>query len=125
MAAEVKRLGAIPSLVTPLTRRSFKGAQVVENLSKERQATIAAAQGGQYSYIDLNAESIRYINAIGSNSASKYNLKEGDSTHLNTNGGLVFGQMVANLVSNKIPGLSGIFKKNEKITAAIKAGKPA
>jgi len=98
---------------------------VVENLANERKATIAAAQGGSYLVLDLNAESTRYVNAIGQSAASKYNLKEGDMTHLNSNGGLVFGQMVANLLTSKVPDLGRVLKRNERIATALKAGKPA
>ncbi|KAF2423677.1 GDSL-like Lipase/Acylhydrolase [Tothia fuscella] len=125
MAAEVKSAGAIPILVTSLTRRTFQGNKVVENLSNERTAAMAAAKSGGYKFIDLNVESTRYVNAIGQSNANKYNLAEKDFTHLNDHGGVVFGRMVADLISQAIPEAGKAFKKNEAISSAIKAGKPA
>jgi hypothetical protein len=125
MAAEVKAAGATPILITSLTRRTFQGGKVVENLSNERNAAIAAAKSGGYKYIDLNAESTRYINAIGSGNANKYNLAEKDFTHLNDHGGVVFGRMVADLISQAVPEAGKAFKKNEAMSSAIKSGKPA
>src|ERR1700761_4881350 len=83
MAAEVKSAGGTPILTTPLTRRTFQGPKVVENLAEQKTATIAAAKGGSYASIDLNAASTRFINAIGQTAANKYNLAEKDYTHLN------------------------------------------
>jgi lysophospholipase L1-like esterase len=104
-AREVKSAGGTPILVTPLTRRTFKGSKVVENLSEQRTATIAAATGGGYSYIDLNMASTKYINEIGQSKAMQYNLADKDYTHLNTRGSVLFGRMVANLLVDKFPDL--------------------
>jgi len=125
LAGEVKSNGGIPILVTPLTRRSFNGNKVSENLSRERSATLNAARSGGYQSIDLNSESTRYVNAIGPNNAHKYNLESKDNTHLNEKGGIVFGRMVADLVSDRIPSLRSVFKKNEAMSSAIKSGKLA
>jgi lysophospholipase L1-like esterase len=125
MAAEAKSAGATPILITSLTRRTFQDGKVVENLSNERQAAISAAKSGGYKYIDLNAESTRYVNAIGQGNANKYNLAEKDFTHLNDHGGVVFGRMVADLISHALPEAGRAFRKNEAISSAIRAGKPA
>jgi len=66
--------------VTPLTRRSFTSPHnASDSLHDQRVATIAAATGSQTRYIDLNAASMAYVNAIGSKAAQEYDLKEGDS----------------------------------------------
>jgi lysophospholipase L1-like esterase len=106
-ASEVRSAGGTPVLVTPLTRRTFKGGKVVENLTEQRSATIAAATGGGYKYIDLNLASTKYVNDIGQSKAMQYNLAEKDYTHLNTKGSELFGQMVANLLVNRFPDLEG------------------
>ena len=127
LAAEVKAGGGTPILVTPLTRRSFSGnpPKVTENLSKEQTATIEEAQKTDTLYIDLNKASTDYVNKIGTEAADKYNLKEGDRTHLNPHGGVVFARIVADLLSSKYPQLAKSIRPDDAMTALISAGKPA
>lgn len=73
--------------------------------------------------LDLNAESTRYLNAIGESNAQKYNPGSSDKTHLNAKGTAVFGRLVADLVASTVPALKSAFKTDEKASAAIKAGK--
>ncbi|KAI8939134.1 hypothetical protein NX059_004968 [Plenodomus lindquistii] len=127
-AAEVVTAGATPILVTSLTRRSFdsKTKKVKDSLKNERVATIDVATSGSYHYIDLNTASADYVNAIGSTEAQKYNLAADDTTHLNKHGGEVFSRIVADLVLSKYPTeFDGFVKKNDALSALIKAGKPA
>ena len=85
--------------------------------------TIEAAKSGGFKVIDLNSESRKFVKAIGQAGASRYNLKEGDNTHLNEQGSLVFGRMVADLMIAIMPELREYFKLDEKLSAAIKSGK--
>ncbi|KAH9861821.1 hypothetical protein J1614_011574 [Plenodomus biglobosus] len=127
-AAEVIQAGGTPILVTPLTRRSFdsKTKRVIENLSNERTATIDVANSKSLHYIDLNKASTDYVNAIGSAEADKYNLAAGDRTHVNEHGGVVFARIVSDLISEKYPSeFDGFVKKDDALSALIKAGKPA
>jgi hypothetical protein len=94
-------------------------------LARQRQLTLETAKSGGFMVIDLNYESRRFVKAIGEASASKYNLKDGDNTHLNKQGSFVFGRMVADLIIEIIPDLKEYFKQDEQLTAAIKAGKAA
>ena len=127
MAADVKSAGGTPVLVTPLTRRSFSGRpeRVTENLARERNATISVAQSTGTWFIDLNKASEDYVNAIGSGEADGYNFKEGDRTHLNPHGSVVFARMLADLLSTKYQQLAPAFKVNTSMSALISAGKPA
>jgi lysophospholipase L1-like esterase len=106
-----------------LTRRTFSGASISRNLENERKYTIQAAEAGNFPYIDLNKVSSGFVERIGQAAADKYNLKDGDRTHLNKHGSDVFGRMVADLIVEKIPGLASSFVKDEKTSGAIKAGK--
>jgi hypothetical protein len=117
-----------------LTRRQFSGAKITDSLDKEAASTIKIARldicpsgsgKGPCPYIDLNAKSKEYVTRIGQAAAEKYNLKEGDRTHLNKHGSDVFGRLVADLIVEKIPSLASAFKKDERLSGLIKAGKPA
>lgn len=104
LATEVKEAGGTPILVTPLTRRDFSSEhEAADNLADQRLATIAAANSTSTWYIDLNQASLQYVDAIGNESAQVYNLNEGDETHLNDYGSLVFGTMVADLILGHPP----------------------
>ena len=116
-------VGCCQILLTPLTRRVFQNNEVKKSLANERQATIRAA-GSNTAWVDLNRESELYINAIGRINAKKYSLKDGDDTHLNGHGASVFGRMVADLIAARLPELAGAFKKDEKLSSAIKKGVP-
>jgi len=111
--------------VTPLSRRSYSGKSPSDNLARQRELTISAAKSGGYAVIDLNSASRKYLTSIGQSAAMKYNLKDGDNTHLNKHGSSVFGRMVADLIAEALPETAGYFKKDEAMTAAIKAGKAA
>lgn len=63
--AEVRATGAIPILVTPLTRRSFKGGTLDNDLAPWAVATRRIAQEAGVPLIDLNAESSAAVQAMG------------------------------------------------------------
>jgi hypothetical protein len=126
MAKEVATAGATPILVTPLTRRTFSGGKVVENLKNETIATLQVAKDSSRHFIDLNKASTKYVNAIGQAAADTYNLASGDRTHLNEWGGVVFARIVSDLLVASYPSeFSGVTVANATLSATIKAGKVA
>ncbi|KAH8727741.1 SGNH hydrolase-type esterase domain-containing protein [Phaeosphaeriaceae sp. PMI808] len=126
MADEVVAAGGIPILVTPLTRRTFSGGKVVENLANETAKTISVAKEKSRYYINLNKASTAYVNAIGSAAADKYNLASGDRTHVNEWGGVVFARIVSDLLLEAYPDrFKDVTVANATLSATIKAGKPA
>ncbi|GLA30324.1 hypothetical protein AnigIFM63326_008529 [Aspergillus niger] len=128
-AKDVKNAGGTPILVTPLSRRNydnFTGTPlVIENLAEQRAATIDAAKNTDTSYIDLNKASTDYLNSIGPADAYTYNLASDDYTHLNGEGSIVFGGMVASLIDQDFTELKsdGYVKVNAKLLAALEEGK--
>jgi lysophospholipase L1-like esterase len=121
-AEEVTSALATPILVTPLTRRVFSGGAVVENLSNERTATIDVADGLGVGFIDLNQASTDYVNAIGGSAADAYNLAQGDRTHVNAWGGVVFGRMVSDLLVEKFEDVKAWTVANETLSGLIRDG---
>ncbi|KAH6643720.1 SGNH hydrolase-type esterase domain-containing protein [Boeremia exigua] len=125
-AAEATSAGATPILLTPLTRRSFSGGKVIENLANETAATIEVAEANGLHWINLNEASTKYVNAIGSSAADKYNLAAGDRTHVNEWGGVVFSRIVSDLLVGKYPEeFESATLKNETLSALIAAGTAA
>jgi len=124
-ALEAKKAGAIPILLTPLTRRVFSNGKVVQSLANERARTIVAAESKNYRWIDLNIASENYVNAIGQTAASKYNFEAGDWTHLNDYGGVVFARLVSDLLVKKYSEIGKVTTANSTLSKAIAAGVPA
>lgn len=75
-------------------------------------------------YIDLNAASERYINAIGKEAASRYNWEVEDWTHLNDWGSVVFGRMVSDLLVDKYARFEEFTVRNRTMSRLIREGKP-
>jgi lysophospholipase L1-like esterase len=62
---EVRAAGAEPVLVTPLTRRSFKDSQLVDDLAPWADATRAVARESSTALLDLHGDSGRAVAAMG------------------------------------------------------------
>lgn len=112
MARDILAAGGTPILLSPLARRDFDAdGTVVDNLHDYRLATKAAfqevsstaASGLLPRFCDLNAASLAYVAALGSDDAQQYNLSGGDTTHLSLHGSTVFGRMVADLLLGHPP----------------------
>jgi len=93
---EARALGAVPVLVTPLTRRSFNGAWVKDDLAPWSAATRDVARRHKVALIDLNRLSAAAVQAMGSQEADTL-AQEGafDHTHLGLKGAGVFSGIVA------------------------------
>jgi len=106
MANQVKSAGGTPIILTSLTRRTFTGDKVDDSLANVAEAAKKAAASTGVTLLDLNDVSRKYVQAIGSSNADKYNLAQGDRTHLNAAGTVVFGRIVADLIVGWKPALS-------------------
>ncbi|KAI0439024.1 SGNH hydrolase-type esterase domain-containing protein [Xylaria telfairii] len=126
LAGDIQALGGTPLLITPLTRRDFpSNNSATDSLHEQRLATISAAEAAGAPYLDLNAASLAYVDAIGADAAHAYNLGAGDNTHLNAWGSVVFGRIVADLLLEQEPGLEQWIAANETLSELIREGLPA
>jgi lysophospholipase L1-like esterase len=64
-AQEARQLGGVPVLVTPLTRRSFHGQYLHNDLAPWADATRKAAAREHAVLLDLNADSYAAVQAMG------------------------------------------------------------
>ena len=62
---EVRAAGAVPILVTPLTRRTFKDGKLVDGLGPWAEATAAVASESGTVLLDLHSDSMAAIAALG------------------------------------------------------------
>ncbi|KAF5562846.1 acetylesterase [Fusarium napiforme] len=108
--------------ITSLTRRTFQNGEVVQNLKEWAAETIAAAGDVGAQYLELNKASTDYVNAIGNENAQRYNWGEGDRTHLNPAGEIVFGRMVVDLLLEAREDFSSSFTSNKALSDKIANG---
>ncbi|KAF7327847.1 Carbohydrate esterase family 12 protein [Mycena kentingensis (nom. inval.)] len=101
---QIRSLGGEPVLVTSLTRRTFDANGTISDaLGPWASETILIAQQLGTHLLDLHASSITYCQAIGPDAAHRLNRTPDDNTHLNNNGTIVFGRMVADLLTASFP----------------------
>jgi len=116
---EARALGAVPVLVTPLTRRSFRQGYVQDDLAPWAATVrkIAAATGTPL--VDLNALSLAAVQAMGPQQANKL-ARTGanfDHTHVGPLGAQRFSDIVARELLRKVPDLAPAFAPGERTAA--------
>lgn len=103
-----------PVLVTPLTRRYFQAdGKIHSDLLGHAAVMKHVATDMHVPLIDLQSESITYLDSVGEAAGNKLGItkKDGqgktiaDKTHLNWQGSYVFGRMVAVDLGNAVPAL--------------------
>jgi lysophospholipase L1-like esterase len=68
----VRAAGAVPVLVTPLTRRSFVGGKLQNDLVPWSDAIRAVAAELQVAVVDLNAASAAAVDAMGPTAGNRF-----------------------------------------------------
>jgi lysophospholipase L1-like esterase len=113
-AKEARAAGIIPVLCTPLTRRYFGvDGKVHSDLGEYSAAMRGVAKSEKVPLIELQDESIAYLDGIGEAAANKLAITKKDSdgktifdkTHLDWAGSYVFGRMVAVDLGKAVPKL--------------------
>lgn len=131
---EVKALGGIPVLVTPLTRRSFTNKVLENNLLPWADAIRTTAAAQHVALLDLNADSHAAVQAMGEDEAdtlavaprpeklTEAALAAGkveiagaaksafDRTHVGAKGAAYFSRMVMDEMKRVLPETAGQFK---------------
>ena len=104
---DVQATGAIPVVVTSLSRRNYKNGILVQDLNDYAAAARRVGMEENVTVIDLNAMSVKLLNSMTQEQADQFNAtghadqraenKKSlvDRTHLNARGQALFGRMVA------------------------------
>ncbi|KZM22522.1 hydrolase [Ascochyta rabiei] len=122
---EVRGVGATPIVVTSVSRRKFSSStgKVQESLADVTAAAKEAATKSKADIIDLNGASTKYLNSIGATNAATYNLNPTDFTHMNAEGSVVFGNLVAMLIDTEVPEVKTYVVPVKTVETALEAGK--
>jgi len=113
--SDVRAIGAVPVIVTSLSRRTYVDGKVKEDLKDYAAAARRVAAEEDLTCIDLNSLSTRLLNTMTQAQADEFDMtghadakaENGaapmDRTHLNAKGKAVFGRIVAdNLVRTQV-----------------------
>jgi lysophospholipase L1-like esterase len=100
---QARAAGAIPVIVTSLSRRTYRDGKLVQDLTAYASAAKRVASEEDVPVIDLNAASTKLLETMTQEQADKFDAethpdaasKGPDRTHLNPTGSAVFGRMVA------------------------------
>jgi lysophospholipase L1-like esterase len=128
-AEEVKALGAVPVLVTPLSRRTFKDGVLQNDLQPWADSTRRVAVAEHVPLLELNADSVKAVQAMGMAEADTLamapppppgspapqarpgeNYRGFDRTHLGAKGAALFSGMVAAELARAVPAVGAAFK---------------
>ncbi|WP_306393025.1 rhamnogalacturonan acetylesterase [Telluria beijingensis] len=108
---EARAAGGIPVLVTPLSRRSFRGAWVHDDLAPWSAAVRQVARETNAPLLDLNALSMADIQAMGPDKADAL-ARAGanfDHTHVGPAGAERYAGMVAGELRRRVPAIVAAF----------------
>ena len=127
--SDSRAIGAVPMLVTPLSRRIFQGTHLAPStLTAYSAAVREVAVTEHVPVIDLNALSVAKLNGMTQEQADAFDAKHADAqaensaasghdrTHLNDLGKAYFGRMVAVALAQREPTLA----KQMQIPAPVK-----
>jgi pectinesterase len=113
--AEVRAAGAVPVLVTPLTRRGFRGDGTLDdNLEPWAAATRRVAHDEGVTFLDLHAVSVAAVSRMGPSKADALAMapppaRDFDRTHLGPKGAALFARLVARQIAQVLPSLAAHF----------------
>ena len=136
-AEEVRAAGGTPVLVTPLTRRSFNGPYLKDDLAPWAAATRKVAAQEHVALMDLNADSAAAVQAMGQDEAdtlavvpkpanfdlpkdpNKVEPKGGtahtfDRTHVGPKGAALFSGIAQRELTAAVPAIAPYFKPEAK-----------
>jgi lysophospholipase L1-like esterase len=111
---EARAAGIKPVLVTPLTRQYFEADGKIHSDQTEHCVTMRrVAAEMKVPLIELQNESIAYLESVGEEAGHKFEITKKDATgatiydktHLNWSGSYVFGRMVAVDLAKAVPEL--------------------
>lgn len=117
---DTRAIGAVPVLVTPLTRREWDKehpGKIKSSLAPYAADVREIAAGKRVPLIDLQARSIQLCESLGAEKCLEFSpLKtergevRHDGTHLNAMGSVLFGRLVADELRRAVPALGSALR---------------
>ena len=112
---EARAQGAVPIIVTSLTRRYFTPeGKIRSDLGDYVEAAKRVAAEKQAPLVDLHARSIELLDAMGAERGLALGVDKADGTmdktHLNAEGSALFGAAVARELARAVPALAAVIR---------------
>ena len=120
---QTRALGAVPVLVTPLSRRSFRNGYVQDDLAPWAATVRSIARDTGTTLVDLNKLSLAAVQSMGPDQANKL-ARSGanfDHTHVGPQGAQLFSNMVARELLRQVPALAPAMQPRPKPAPALGA----
>ena len=107
---DLRAAGAVPVLVTPLTRRTFQGDRLDDGLQPWADAMRRVAAAQAVPLVDLHALSMARVQPMGQAAADELaeaapGQRRFDRTHLGERGACMFAQIMADELARRVPAL--------------------
>jgi lysophospholipase L1-like esterase len=129
---DARAIGAVPVVVTSLSRRNYRDGKLVQDLTAYANAAKRVGMEENVTVVDLNAMSVKLLNGMTQAQADEFDAETHpdavaenkgpvklDRTHLNAKGQVVFGRMVAdNLVRTQVELGPDVVGEPAKVAAA-------
>lgn len=122
---EARAAGALPILVTSLTRRGFENGKLVDILGPYAAAMRIVAAEKQVPLVDLYARSTAIVECLGEQGSMKFSppSKKGvDRTHLNALGAAVMAKVVGGEVRRVVPESAPCFGEQPRTVRLLTIG---
>jgi lysophospholipase L1-like esterase len=110
---DTRTIGAVPVIVTPLSRRNYRDGRLVEDLNAYACAARRVAAEEDVNIVDLNSMSTELLRGMTQEQADQFDAvghedpqtengrRRLDRTHLNAKGQALFGRMVADALASE------------------------
>lgn len=108
---EFRKAGVAPVIISSVARRTFDEHGIIySTLTPWAESARTVAQELGVPFIDLHTSSMKYHNKIGREESMTFNLKEGDTTHLNAKGAGVIADLIIRELPESVPELTAFLR---------------
>lgn len=107
-------IGAVPILVTPMTRRRFRDGRVQTILRPYAEAMLTTGKEEDVAVIDLHAASVELFNRLGDEGSADLSPSESDRTHFSRKGAHAMAQLISNGIRERVPALEKYLRPASK-----------
>lgn len=111
---DARNIGAMPILVTPMTRRRFRNGKIQSILRPYADAMIAVGKEKQTPVIDLHKSSVKMFNKLGDAGSADLSPSTTDRTHFSRKGALAIATLVIQQLPQADPQLASHLRNKPK-----------
>lgn len=111
---DAKSIGAVPVLVTPMTRRRFENGKIQTILRPYAEAMLTTGKQEDVAVVDLHAASVELFNQLGDEGSADLSASESDRTHFSRKGAHTMAQLISNGIRERVPMLRSCLRPADR-----------